>query len=139
MPTFIAVGAGVDQRLARPRPVATLPAIDLDRRRVLDRRHHLEHAVRVPVRGVDDEHVDAGGDERLRALDRVRADADRRADAQPAALVLRRVRVLDLLLDVLDGDQPAQPAVGVDDRQLLDLVAVEDLLGLARASSRPAR
>ena len=91
------------------------------------------------MRGVDDEHVDAGRDERLRALDCLGADADRRADAQPAALVLRRLRVLDLLLDVLDGDQPAQPAVGVDDRQLLDLVAVEDLLRLLRASCRRAR
>ena len=91
------------------------------------------------MRGVDDEHVDAGRDERLRALDRLGADADRRADAQPAAVVLRRLRVLDLLLDVLDGDEPAQPAVGVDDRELLDLVAVEDLLRLLRASCRPAR
>ena len=40
------------------------------------------------------------------------------------------VRVLDALRDVLDRDQPAQDAVRVDDRQLLDLVAVEDLLGL---------
>ena len=82
------------------------------------------------MRGVDDEHVDAGVDERLRALERVRADADRRADAQASLLVLRRVRVLDLLLDVLDGDQALEPAVAVDDGQLLDLVAVEDLLGL---------
>ena len=43
--------------------------------------------------------------ERLRALDRVRPDADRGADAQPAVRVLRRVREVDALLDVLDGDQ----------------------------------
>jgi hypothetical protein len=41
-----------------------------------------------------------------------------------------RVRVLDLLLDVLHGDEAAQDAVGVHHRQLLDLVAVEDLLRL---------
>ena len=90
------------------------------------------------VRGVDDEHVHAAGDERLRALDRVGPDADGGADAQAAALVLRRVRVLDLLLNVLDGDEPAQPSVRVDDRQLLDLVAAEDRLGFLRASCRPA-
>ena len=56
-----------------------------------------EHVRGVAVRGVEDEHVDAGLDERLGALERVRADADRRADAQPAARVLRRVRVLDAL------------------------------------------
>ena len=82
------------------------------------------------VRRVDDEHVHARRDERLRALERVGADADRGADPQPPLLVLRRLRVLDLLLDVLDGDEPAQAAVCVDDGELLDLVAVEDLLGL---------
>ena len=39
------------------------------------------------------------------ARSRVRADADRRAEAQPAVRVLRGVRVLDPLLDVLDGDE----------------------------------
>ena len=57
-------------------------------------------------------------------------DADGGADAQAALVVLRRVRVLDPLLDVLDGDEPLEPPVGVDDRELLDLVPVEDLLRL---------
>ena len=38
-----------------------------------DPADHVEHALRVAVRGVDDEHVDAGGDERLGALHRVLA------------------------------------------------------------------
>ena len=84
----------------------------------------------MPVRRVDDEHVDLGGDERGCALHRVGTDADRGADPQPPLVVLRRVRVLDPLRDVLDGDEPLEPAVGVDDRELLDLVAVEDRLGL---------
>src|SRR3974390_1180423 len=66
----------------------------------------------------------------LAALARVRRDADRGAGSPAAALVLRRVRILDPLLDVLDGDEPAETAVGVDDGQLLDLVPVEDLLRL---------
>ena len=89
------------------------------------------------MRRVEHEHVDAGVDERLGALDRVRADADRGADPQPALRVLRRVRVLEPLRDVLDGDQALEAPVGVDDRQLLDLVAVEDLLGLGER--RPDR
>src|SRR5206468_3211898 len=68
--------------------------------------------------------------ERLCPLERIGADPDRSAHAQPALLVLRRLGELDLLLDVLDRDQPAQAPVGVDHRQLLDLVAVEDLLRL---------
>ena len=91
------------------------------------------------MRGVDDEHVGAGRDQRLRALDRVGADTDRGADAQAALRVLRRLRELDALLDVLDGDQALDAPVVVDDRELLDAVAVQQLLGLARASCRPAR
>ena len=95
------------------------------------RAHHLEHPERVAVRGVDDEHVGARGDQRLRALDRVRADAHRSTDAQTALRILRRLRELDALRDVLDRDQSAQHAVGVDDRQLLDAMPVQQLLRLA--------
>ena len=91
------------------------------------------------MRGVDDEHVDLGRHERGGALERVGADADGGADAQAAALVLRRERVALALLDVLDGDQALEPAGRVDDRQLLDLVPAEQELRLARASSRPGR
>ena len=137
IPTFTASApASISASVASA--VATLPAITSTGDARLDPAHHLDHAERMSVRRVDDEHIGAGGDECLRALDRVGADADGGADAQPAALVLRRVRVLDLLLNVLDRDEPAQLAVGIDDRQLLDLVAVQDLLGLLRASCRPA-
>ena len=67
------------------------------------------------------------GHQRLGPLDRVLRDADRRAAAQPAERVLRRVRILDRLLDVLDGDQALQPEVAIDDQQLLDLVLVQNL------------
>ena len=77
----------------------------------------------VGVRGVDDQHVGAGVDQRHRARPRIGADADRRADQQPAVTVLGGQRVLLGLDEVLDGDQPGQPAMAVDDRQLLDLVA----------------
>ena len=82
------------------------------------------------VSRVHDEHVHLRVDERGRALQRVRADADRRADAQSTLLVLRRIRVLDPLRDVLDRDEPREASFVIDDRQLLDLVAVEDRLGL---------
>ena len=68
----------------------------------------VEHALRMAVRRVDDDHVDARRDQRLDALLGVAAGADRGADAQPAELVLARVRMLGRLQDVLDGDEPAQ-------------------------------
>ena len=86
--------------------------------------------MRVPVGGVDDEDVDLGVDERSGALERVRTDSDCGADPQAPLVVLRRFRVLDPLRDVLDRDQALEPPVGVDDGELLDLVAMEDRLRL---------
>ena len=137
MPTFTA-SAPASISASAASAVAMLPAIDLElARQALDPRDHLDHAARVAVRRVDDEHVDAGRDQRLGALARVRADADRGADAQPARRVLGRARELDPLLDVLDRDQALEDAVRVDDRQLLDPVAVQQLLGLVER--RPDR
>src|ERR1700737_1773379 len=47
------------------------------------------------------------------------AAAPRGGPGEAARLVLRREGVLDALLDVLDGDQAAQDALRVDDRELL--------------------
>jgi hypothetical protein len=65
------------------------------------------------------------------------ADPDGRADAEPAQPVLARVRVLDELLDVLDGNQALQPELAVHHQQLLDLVLVEHLARLVER--RPDR
>src|SRR5581483_3938587 len=48
---------------------------------------HLDDAARVAVRSVEDENVDAGRDQRVRAIERVRSDADRGSDAEPALRV----------------------------------------------------
>ncbi len=85
------------------------------------------------VRGVEHEDVDVGVNEGLGTLDRVFRDANRRAAAQPAQGVFRRVRILDRFLNVLDGDQALQPELFVDDQQFLHLVLVQDL---ARAIER---
>ena len=86
------VDAEIDQRLGAfgGRDVAG-DQVDV-REAAAQLAHHVEHALRVAVRGVDDEHVDVGGDQRLGALERVAGDADRGAAAQPAERVLRRVR-----------------------------------------------
>ena len=75
---------------------------------LLDPLHAVEHALRMAVRGVDDDHVDARRDQRFDALLGAVADADRGADAQPPELVLAGVRMLGRLQDVLDGDEAAQ-------------------------------
>ncbi len=82
------------------------------------------------MRGINHQQIDLLGDQRLAALEGVRPDADRRADTQAALAVFRRVGKLDAFLDVLDGDQPTQHAMLVHKRQLLDLVARQDLARL---------
>ena len=89
-PDLHRVGAGVDQRL-RGLAGRDVPGDQLELAGdALDARDHLDHAARVAVRRIDDEHVGARRDERLRPLERVGPDADRGADAQPAVRVLRR-------------------------------------------------
>ena len=135
-PHLHAVHAGIDQGVGRLRRWRRC------RRRARSSSRdqlprHLDDAAGVAVRRVEHEHVDARGGERLRALDRVRADADGSADPEPPLRVLGRVRKLEPLRDVLDRDQPLQATVGIDDRQLLDLVPMEDLLRLGEG--RPDR
>ena len=114
-----------------------VPRYHLDVVRVLDRAHHVEDALRVAVRRVDDEHIDLGVDERRRAFQRVVPDPDRCGDTQPTPLVLRRERVRIALRDVLHGDQALEPPLEIDDRELLDPVAAENRLGLLEG--RPDR
>ena len=82
------VRAGVDQRL---RAVGGRDVAGHDAHRIgqlLGPRHRVEHALRMAVRGVDDEKVDAGVDQPLGALEAVVADAGRGGDAQAALRVL---------------------------------------------------
>ena len=107
------VDTGVDQRL-RAGAGGDVAADDLDAvvpaEVLLHPGDHVEHGALVAVGGVDDEHVDAGVDEQPGALVGVLADAERGADDEPAVGVLGGERVLVALDEVLDGDQPAQPA-----------------------------
>src|SRR4029077_14992824 len=104
------VGACVDQRLRRLGG-CNVAGNDLDVKLGLDALHDLRHRGRVSVRGIDDEQVDTCVDERARALPRVGADADCGPDAQALLLVFGRLRKLDALLDVLDGDEALEPPV----------------------------
>jgi hypothetical protein len=98
---------------------------------------HVEHEPGVAVGDVRHEDVDAGLDQRRGALPRVAEVADRRADQQPPVGVLGGVRVLLRAHEVLDGDEPGQPARVVDQRQPLALVLAQDRRGvLARDADR---
>ena len=81
------------------------------------------------VRGIDDDEIDAGLDERF--APRIAGLADRGCGrhAQPALLVLAGVRIGHRFFDIFDGDQADAAILGVDHQQLLDAVLVQKLLG----------
>ena len=83
------VGAGLDQRRGR-RPGGDVAADHLDPVADfgLELADHVEHQPVVGVRGVDDQHVDAGVDQRHRPHPGIATHADGGADQQPAVAVL---------------------------------------------------
>src|SRR6266581_2410664 len=99
----------------------------------LDPAQPVEHALRMPVRGIDDDDVHPGFDQGSEALFRPIADSDRRADPELAMLVLRRVRVLARLENVLDRDQAAQLEAVAHDQHALQTMLVQELARLLRA------
>ena len=80
----------------------------------------------VAVGRVDDDDVDPGFRERTGPLPRVAEESDGCANAQPPVGILRRIRVLLRLVEVLDRDETGELAVRVDEGKLLDLVLRED-------------
>ena len=107
------VGTGVDEGL-RAGAGGDVAADDLDvpgRGVGLEPVHHVEQQADVAVRGVGDQDVHAGLDERGGAVPGVAEVADRGADHEPAVRVLGGVGELLGLHEVLDGDEPGQPAL----------------------------
>ena len=133
MPTFTASAPASISALA-PSAVATLPATTCtELEQLLDARDRVEHPLRMAVRGVDDDQVDAGLDQPLGALEAVVADAGGGGDAQAALLVLGGVGVGCAFSMSLTVIRPTQRYCVVDDQQLLDAVLVQQALGLVLA------
>ena len=100
----------------------------------LDCAHRIDHTRGVPVGSVDDKHVNSGRNQGLGPLHGV-VDPDRRGHPEPSGVVERAVGILDALGDVLHGDQACEDPVVVDQRELLDPVAVQDRHCLFEAGS----
>ncbi len=99
---------------------------------LLDGPHDLE---RVGVRGVDDDGVDLGVDQGLDPFQGVLGGAYPGAHAQLALGVLGGGGELFRFDDVLEGDQPFQEIIFVDDGQLFDAVDVQELLGFGHGDA----
>ena len=102
---------------------------------LLDPGDALQHAHGMAVRRVDDDHVAAGLDQPLGALEAALAGGRRRRHEETALIVLGGVRMRDLLLHVLDGDEADAAEMVVDDEQLLDAELVQEPLRLVLADA----
>ncbi len=92
---------------------------------LLDARDAVEHAFRKPVRGIDDEHVDARLDQRIDPVVRIVAGADRRTDPKRPARILAGAWEVLGFLEILGGDHALQFEVVADHQHLLDAVLVQ--------------
>ncbi len=97
------------------------------RERGLDFFHSLDNVHIMPVRGVHYETVDLGGDERIGSVHIPRAVADRRADEQPAVLILCGIGVLYRLFYIFNGDKTFEIALFVDYGQFFYAVLAQNL------------
>src|SRR5690606_12195417 len=97
------------------------------RKVLLDPAHAVDHALGVTVSGIDDDHVNTGGDQCGNAVAGIGTGADGRADTQTAMLVLAGQRVGLGLLDVVDGHHALEAVLVIDDQYALDAVLVQQL------------
>ena len=133
------IGAAVDQR---PRRLAGRDVAGDHLRLVrqpLHRGDGLQHHLRMAVRRVDHDHVAAGREQPLGALEALVADGRRRRDAQPPLIVLAGERIEPRLLDVLHRDEADAIVVGIDDQELLDAMLMQQPLRLVLADVLAAR
>jgi hypothetical protein len=126
------IGAGFDQR-QRGRAGGDVAADHVHLREVLlDPAHALDHAGLLWPWAVSTTMASTPAlTSSLHALFGALAHAHRGADAQLASGIARGIRETGLLGDVLDRDQALEFEGVVDDQQALELVLVQQRLGLA--------
>ncbi len=129
------VGAGFDQPLRAFGGGHVAAYHRHAREGALHASHRFDHVARIAVRRVEHHEIDPSRLEQGHAGVAVLRRHGRAYD-EAAGLVGRGAREALVLLHVLHGDQPREPALAVHDRQLLDPVLVE--LG-ARAGGRGVR
>ncbi len=97
---------------------------------MLDGAHRFHHALAVSVRRIHHQHVHFSRHQLLGALQEVGAGPHRRAHAQSSLRIFRRVRILQLFLNILDRDQALERVLIVHHQKFLHAVMMQNLLGL---------
>src|SRR5437016_9351186 len=108
--------------------------VDLGKFR-LDGFDRFDYSRGVSVSTVDGQHIDLGFDHLLGALQKVAGCPDCGPDAKAAMAIFGGVGILQLLLDVLNGDQALEIVFIVDDQELLYAVLVQNLFGVFQSRS----
>jgi hypothetical protein len=122
-----AVGAGVNQRPGRVgRGDVAADHVQM-REGALDPAHAVEHALRMTVRGIDHDDIDARFGQCFGTLFGTLADTDRSTDAQTAMRILGSQRMLGRLEHVLDRDQTAQRVVFTQHQHAFEPVPMHQL------------
>ena len=101
--------------------------------------HGLQHIFGVAVSRIHRNHVHSRPHQHLHSFLIVRSDSNRRADSQPAMLVFASKRILSLLLNIFDGNQPFEPKIIIHKQEFFDPMAVESFLCLIEIDSRSGR
>ena len=91
------------------------------------------------VRGIHHDHVHFSRHQFLGALQKVAGRSHRRAHPQASLLIFGRVRILQLLLNVLHRDQALERVLIVHHQQLLHAMPVQDLLRFLERSAHRDR
>ena len=89
------------------------------------------------VSRIDAEHINPRLYQGSRAVEHIRADADGRSGQQPTARIFGRSRVIALLLNVFDGDEPLETPIVIDQGKLFDAMLLQNALGFFEG--RPQR
>ena len=84
---------------------------------------------RMPMCGINNQHIDTCLDQQLGAPETILASTCRSSNAQTFVLVLGGKRVISCLLHVIDGDEANAFEIIIDDDELLDAMLVQQLLG----------
>src|SRR6185503_781958 len=85
---------------------ADVPGYQLDlRMALLDQLDRIQHRLRMPVSGIDHDHVDPDFLEPRHTIFRFRSHTNCRTHAKPAMSILACVRIHNAFFDILDGNE----------------------------------
>ena len=91
------------------------------------------------VSGIEHHHIHLGLHQGIHPLQNIGSDPHSSSTEQAPLRIFGRQGIPDLLLNILDSDQPLQVEIIIHDRKLLHPGLGKDLLGLHQSDPLPGR